>query len=628
MTKAWRSYSQVFLIAASFGLFSGLLEGSVYWTLSRIPDRLGWKNDLLPEILWIAPISNLLFFLVIALLVVGLCHVFRRIRRDLLAYAIFGWLAIYGPLSASGKFHWLASVLLALGVSVQLFRHFWARRAVTNRLLGWSLAGLSMAVVLLSIAGASSKMKGKVHAGLIPGSQANSNVLLIVIDTLRADHLSSYGYSRPTTPNIDRLARDGMLFEKAFAESSWTLPSHATIMTGRFTYEHKAGGTPLSDRYPTLAQFLSTKGYATAGFVANTFYCSPRTGLNRGFAEYQAYFGTVADMISRTFYGKLLLDQLLLVGYYDIPGRKRAADVNQEFLRWLEVNRQAPYFVFLNYLDTHDPYIPPAASQKRFSQHSTPGTRVNSLLFPRDFTGGRKLFKQEVQTEIDGYDDSLAYLDAELGSLFDKLKAMNLLDNTLVIITSDHGESFGNHGLYGHGNSLYKDLLHVPLIVRYPGTVPAGVRVSRAVSLQAIAATVVNILGFVSDSPFPGESLARYWSEDPASASKNTDFAIADSLPGIVKNPAYPLGRRSAMKAISTSKWHLILYEEGKAELFRIDRDPTEANNVARAPENAEVLRGLGSKLAKFMTPQDWKLFGPLLTPYLSPQLQTGATIE
>ena len=628
MVQTIRSNSRLFLIGACFGLFSGLAEGAVYWILSVKPDGLGWKNDLVPQIFWIAPIVNLLGFLLVSLVVILLHRLFPKISKDFFACAVFGWLGTYAPLSASGKLHPIACVLLALGVAVQLCRYA-RRQPVTNVFLGRSLAALSMAVVLVSISGQVFEVQRKILSKPVAGTRASSpNVLLITLDTLRADHLSSYGYSRPTTPNIDRLARDGVLFENAFAESSWTLPSHATIMTGRFTYEHKAGGSPLSDRYPTLAQFLSSKGYATAGFVANTFYCGPRTGLNRGFAQYQAYFGTVADMISRTFYGELLLDKLPLVGYYDIPGRKRAADVNQEFLRWLEKNRQAPFFVFLNYLDTHDPYIPAAGSQRRFSQHSTPGTRINSLLFPRDFTGGRRLSKQEVQTEIDGYDDSLAYLDAELGSLFGRLKVMNLLDNTLIILTADHGESFGDHGLYGHGNSLYNNLLHVPLIVRYPGSVPAGVRVSQAVSLQTIAATVVNMLGFVSNSPFSGESLARYWSEDSASISKNSDFAIAESLPGIVENPAYPLGRRSAMKSVSTSKWHLILYEEGKAELFRIDRDPAEANNVAHAPESEEVLRRLGSKLAESMTAEDWKIFGPVIAPYLSPQLQSRAKME
>jgi arylsulfatase A-like enzyme len=231
------------------------------------------------------------------------------------------------------------------------------------------------------------------------------------------------------------------------------------------------------------------------------------------------------------------------------------------------------------------------------------------LVFPRDFTGGRKLSPQEIQSEIDGYDASLAYLDAEIGSLMDKLRAVGLLDKTLVIITSDHGESFGNHGLFGHGNSLFRDLLHVPLIIRLPGKAPTGLRVSNAVGLETIPATVIDLLGFGAELPFPGRSLAEHWAKGRPDALEDGGSAFAESLPGIVRSPAYPLGRRGAMKSLTTSKWHLIVNEEGHVELFQVETDAQELDNLAYTSKGREVMKDLGPKIARLMTPEDWKVF-------------------
>ena len=609
---------RLLLTAACFGLLCGLGESIVYALLSVVPDGFGWKNDLLPEILWIAPVVNLLWFLGVGAIVALLSRVGPRIRHDLYGYAVFGWLASYGLLATLGKLRQSACILLALGLATQFCRYARSRPPATPLFLGRSLAALVVTIVGINLAGMVFREPEAVSAGarMRPVSSQAPNVLLIVLDTLRADRLSAYGYARPTTPNIDRLAREGVLFENAFATASWTLPSHASLMTGRYPYEHRAGSGPLDTRYPTLAAHLFAKGYATGGFVANLFYCSVRTGLARGFATYKDHFSTYGDMIWRTFYGKMLLDRLPRLGYYDIPGRKRATRVNEEFLQWLEANHNTSFFAFLNYTEVHDPYIPPSPYATKFSAHPNRGKYINSLLFPRDFTGGRLLPREIIQDEMDGYDNSLASLDAELGSLFTQLAALGLLDNTVVIITSDHGESFGNHALFGHGNSLYRELLHVPLIIRYPGKIPVGLRVSETVSLQAIPATVMELLGFASEALFPGQSLTVFWAKDHPNVSSqiNQPFAFAEALQGIVHNPTYPLGRRSIMKSLTTTQWHLILYEEGKVELFRVDQDVQEAHNLAPTPGGSAVIEALGRRMAALMTPQDWTIFGPLIT--------------
>ena len=376
-----RQYFKIILIAACLGIICGIAENFVYLVLSIVPDKFGWKNDLLPQIFLIAPLFNLLFFLAISLLVCVLCFAFPRIRKDLISYVLFGWLAIYCPLGALGKFHWVASVSLATGVVVLSFFLIRTRPIVKNIFLGYLLECLIIVVVIMNIL--CFAVRGQKAHEITSNSSAGSqrpNVLLIVLDTLRADHLSSYRYLRTTTPKIDRLARDGVLFLNASATASWTLPSHASIMTGRYVFEHQACARPLDKRFPTLAEFLASNGYATAGFVANTFYCGTKTGINRGFATYEDYFSNIYDMAFRTFYGKTLLERLPFFGYYDIVGRKHAADVNRRFLVWIESHKNIPFFAFLNYLDVHDPYIAPSSYATRFSIHPNSGKMINSLL--------------------------------------------------------------------------------------------------------------------------------------------------------------------------------------------------------------------------------------------------------
>ncbi|MBI4516668.1 MAG: sulfatase [Deltaproteobacteria bacterium] len=609
------SFALIVTVAASFGLICGLAEALIYWGLSIVPDPLGWRNDLLPEILWIAPAVNSLLFAAVGGLTAAASRLCRLTRAALpVYYALFGAGAIYAPLAAMGRLRPLTCVLLATGVSVQLYRYTRTHHRAPM-LLRRALAAAALGV-LLGGSWSTLASRGLGIAGTTPAAPRAEppNILLVVLDTLRADHVSAYGYERLTTPHLDSLARQGALFERAFASDSWTLPSHASIMTGRYTHEHRAGGSPLGGRYPTLAEYLSGQGYATAGFVANNYYCSARSGLARGFTTYEDHFESAGDMVVHTVYGKLLGQALPWLGYYDIPGRKRALAVNREFWRWLDSRRPAPFFAFLNYLDVHDPYLAPAPYDRRFSDYPCRGDRVNSELFPRDFTGGRQLSPAEVQAEIDGYDGSLSYLDSAVGALIAELDRRGLGERTLVIVTSDHGESFGNHGLFGHGNSMYRDLIHVPLVIRYPAKVPPGARLPHAVSLQALPATVVDLAGVGAGAPFPGHSLAAAWMHgggDGAAAA----FAVSESLPGIVPNPAYPLGRRGAIKSITTSEWQLLLHEEGTIELFR-DSDEQQAHNLAGAPEHRQVVSELGTRLAALIAPRDWKPFAGLLQAY------------
>ena len=323
-----------------------------------------------------------------------------------------------------------------------------------------------------------------------PGSP---NVLLIVLDTVAAGHLSLHGYERPTSPTLDGLARRGIRFDRVQATSSWTLPSLASAFTGRWPHELSVGWlTPLDATHPTLAEYLGSRGYATAGFVANTFYCGSDTGLGRGFTVYRDYIFPElsafkwAALINRPLEGMRSIHEFMrqrlkavflqgLLSTFDAGNRKPASAVNREFLDWLSVRRQPerPFFAFLNYYDAHYPYKLPEGSIHRFGARPRTEREIDLIEYWR--AGGQaRLSVREDAFVRDCYDDCIADLDEQLGRLIDELGRRDILDQTWLIVTADHGESFGEHpGVFGHGTSLYQTQLHVPLVIIPPrGTSP------------------------------------------------------------------------------------------------------------------------------------------------------------
>ena len=362
------------------------------------------------------------------------------------------------------------------------------------------------------------------------------NVLLITLDTVGADHLSLYGYGRPTSPVLERLASSGIRFDAARAAAPWTLPSHATMFTGRWHHDLNVNWTtPLNKQYRTLAEHLGARGFATAGFVANTYSCSYDSGLNRGFTHYEDYvleylvpFRTawLVDHLTRLtsdlvkiagwVFGigpsSLLHESRLspyLVGFL----KKDGAWINRAFLDWLSHRRPParPFFAFLNYFDAHDPYVLPVGARYRFGL--IPRKPADFVFLGKYWELADKLTLRPVYRRFgeDSYDNCVAYLDEQLGGLFEELQRRGELDRTLVIVTSDHGEGFGQHDLFGHGESLYRPEIHVPLVI----VLPAGQRttgiVCEPVSLRDLPATILDLAGCSEGSPFPGRSLAELW---------------------------------------------------------------------------------------------------------------------
>jgi arylsulfatase A-like enzyme len=346
-------------------------------------------------------------------------------------------------------------------------------------------------------------------------SSGAPNVLLLVLDTVRASRMSLYGYGRPTTPFLEKLAAQGVTFEWAISPSSWTLPSHAGMFTGHLPEELGVGfRSPLDTARPTLAEELSQLGYLTGGFVANGLYCHRESGLGRGFLHYEDFRvspseGLLSFALGRTVANSSRVRQV--VGAYDIIGRKTAADINRDFLAWMEP-ADRPFFAFLNYLDAHEPYEAPPAFQAMFGpvDELRPWQYDHELRVATHW-GPRGMSRPEAEAQSNAYDAAIAYLDDEIGHLVGELDRRGRLANTVLIVTSDHGEHFGEYKRWRHGDGLYLPAIHVPLIVSSPGRVPPGRRIEVPVSLGDVGQTIFDLATGSESTRLAGRSLKASW---------------------------------------------------------------------------------------------------------------------
>jgi len=457
----------VLVLAAWCGLVSGLFEVGITVVRKQMLDRnhFYWISR---HFIWLTPLANLVIFLAMGA-VLSLLVLCGRRRGQWLAARLLGaltllpllWTAfptIYGP----------AGFLLALGIAVQ------SVPALTRHAVGFRrLVRLSFPVIALLVASLAAALWGQDRLKLWreetrqlppPGSP---NVLLIVLDTVGAGHLSLHGCNRRTSPTIDELATRAIRFERAQATASWTLPSLASMFTGRWPHEICAGWrTPLDGADPTLADFLGSRGYATAGFTANRAYCGTDSGLARGFTVYQDFIFPrltalkTAVLVDRPANGlesverfleesadfNLLRPALEQLWWLFEADRKDASLVNREFLAWMARRPQPerPFFAFLNYFDAHNPYEVPPTGIHRFGFGPDAADLTNPI---RDWLPlvKRGPSQEQIAVARDAYDDCIAHLDEQLGRLYDELERRAVLDHTWVIITADHGESFGEH---------------------------------------------------------------------------------------------------------------------------------------------------------------------------------------
>jgi arylsulfatase A-like enzyme len=432
-------------------------------------------------------------------------------------------------------------------------------------------------------------------AKLPPAPAPAPNVLFITLDTVRAPSMSLYGYLRSTTPKLEEFAKTGVVFDRALATASWTLPSHASMFTGRWPHELSANlTTPLDGTHLTLAEYLRARGYVTAGFVANMRYCGYESGLDRGFVHYEDYpvsLGAIASSstLARTIANNFRLRRLIQNDQH--LNRKTAEQLNDDVLRWLSHKRERPFFVFLNYFDAHEPYLPPPPFDRKFGpgrRHGNYSPLHRWLWEPA--VNYRNMTDENIQEEIDAYDGAVAYLDHHLGLLFDELKKRGLTSNTLIVVTSDHGEEFGEHGLFEHSYSLYRPSVHVPLIISFPRRMPTNRRIQTPVTLRNLPSTIAGLLDYEDEPPFPSQSLARHWEGVSNHESLQEELLLSEANYTTGRPDWFPVSKGDMYSVVFQGKRY-IRNGDGQEELYDFLEDPREQNNLAQSEGNRKMLQ-------------------------------------
>ena len=410
------------------------------------------------------------------------------------------------------------------------------------------------------------------------------NVILITMDTVRADHLSLYGYGRDTTPFLKELAKGATVYDEAIATSNMTLTTHASLFTGLYGSWHGAhftppelpSGRPLGRRHPTLAQILSADGYRTMAVVANSVYLRPEFGLTRGFQMYHVLTPVVASsrLLLRSHLGSLV-DALVssdeLGAFFS-----RAEEVNQAVSRVLTQAKRdpVPFLLFVNYMDAHEMYVPPAPFNTIFpGRDRSLRYRAYRAMRFHVMGGDRPISPEERGHFVSQYDGSIRYLDSRLARLVSQLKDLGLFENSLIVITSDHGEEFGEHTLVGHGYSLFQNEVHVPLIIKYPHQDQPRV-IGTVVSQVDVMPTVLSALDLKIPEEAQGESLQGVDHD-------TSRFVMSESFPNGTVGPRFVRFLRMD-RAVYSGRMKLIALGNGGQELFDLSRDPEEVSGQVR----------------------------------------------
>lgn len=618
----------ILLIAAWFGLFTSFGELAILGVRKFLQYKIIYRG---PLVIWTLPLTDVIIFVSIGFVLYLLSKKIQRFAKTDVPVLVFSFMAYISFFLMFPQIHILASIVLALGLAVQTSRiaisHPNGFFLLVYHTLGWislpkalvlrkplveknqqaqaetSISrrdflvtmGVTLGGLAVGVSGFEKLMEKNKLASLGIASKKSLNVLLVVLDTVRAQSLSLYGYEKSTSPQLERIAQNAILFENARSTSPWTLPSHASMFTGQYPHELSCGWVePLDAAYPTLAELLVDAGYETAGFVANLDYCIREFGLDRGFIHYEDYRASFGQMIGDSALGGAMARELLpSIGDHQILGRKNAASINHDFLSWLDQRSVThPFFAFLNYYDAHDPYIPPADFAKKFMSVPSSGVVPYNKM--------DAITSVEAKGLNEAYDASIAYIDHQIGLLYDNLQSRGILNDTLIIITADHGEQFGEHKLFSHGNSLYRPLLHVPLMIIMPGQVPRKIASSDAASLHEIPATVIDLLGISTNIQFPGESLSRYWLDVNSNKLDNLPL-ISEVKKGVVAPTWYP-SSKGAMKAlIYNGIKYIINYGTGVEELYNLKSDPLEKNNLSRIKSEQDTLSWFRSSLVMML---------------------------
>jgi arylsulfatase A-like enzyme len=457
----------------------------------------------------------------------------------------------------------------------------WLRSRASRRGPAAGAAGAAVGTIVLGalLAGVLTTVFGgeAPPAASTAGGAKGPNVVLIIVDTLRADHIGAYGAKNVSTPAMDALAQDGIVFERAFAQSSWTRPSISSIVTGLYPGSHSV--MHKTDLLPaevvTVAESMREAGYRTSGFVTN-INVAPSFNFQQGFDEYRYlapdfFFGATDSGSKLALYSvlRLVRERFLSKEKWVAHYYQDADTVNATALPWIDSYRGDRSFVLVHYMDPHDPYFEIPYNGKAIARVDTPNPA------PERAEELRKLYATNIE-----------YFDSFLAKVIAQLEARGLYDDALIVLTADHGEEFHEHGGWWHGTTLYDEQIHVPLIVKLPGNRNAGARESALARSVDIAPTMLTISGAGVPAAVQGRNL----------------FGTAPAPTAIYAEEDH---EGNVLEAIRTAEWKLILANPGnprglaEVELYDLVADPGERKNLADAEparvtelkKNLETLR-------------------------------------
>lgn len=493
--------------------------------------------------------------------------------------------------------------------------------------------------------------------------QRPQNVVLIVLDTQRADRLSCYGHSQPTTPNLDQFAAGSTLYERAISAAQWTIPAHASMFTGEYPSTHQVvqADLELGSEYPTLAEILKANGYSTVGFCNNPLLGVLKNGLRRGFDTFYNYGGAlptrpatgtplpfplgwlleqytqfwrrISYPVQNAFAKSDKLFQLALHPWL-VPIWTRLSNFKghtsaslRDVSRFLEQRSQQqqdpkapPFFCFVNLMETHLPYWPPEPFIQKFAPYFSKDRAARDFLRTYNVQPYRwmaplkdPLTPLQSQVLSDIYDAEVAYQDHLLEDVFDTLRSTGLQENTLVVIVADHGEGLGEHDFVGHAFVVYEELIRVPLIIRYPGQTQ-GERVPTPVSTRRLFHTILDVAGIQSRiSRRVQREIAHLSLRDPQDGDPET--VLAEAFPphilirAMEQREAALLQQRQCLatrRALyqGSLKW-VTTGEEG--HLFDMEQDPAEVQGLdTPADERLQHLMETLIQTAEARRPQQW----------------------
>ena len=406
-------------------------------------------------------------------------------------------------------------------------------------------------------------------------TQPRPNVVMIVMDTTRADRCSFQGYARPTTPRLEEFAKDAVVFTEAWSPAGWTGPAHASLFTGLRLEHHGffAGNRMnLAPSPATLAELLAADGYATASFANNGWF-DARYGLTRGFQQAETH----AEGEVRPY--------------------PWARATHAAAAAWAEARAKEgrPFFLFVNDMEPHLPYTPPDEEEARFvPQGTSPGDLAAARAFDFPTTVSYCLRREELppgRLELLSslYDAEIAALDREIGVLLDRLRVAGLLDDAVVVVAGDHGEMLGEQHQTAHGFSLHRAVRHVPLLFRAPDAFTGGRREGALVRLEDVMPTVLELCGARVPAGLDGASLLRDLPGRVSRALQGDDDQTRRRIESLIEGAdARPL--TVSMRAVFDGRWHYIDYSDKRRQLFDLSKDPAERDDLS-AREPAEVAR-------------------------------------